>query len=354
MKLIKEWFQRRFSDPQAVMLAIVLVLGFAVVLTTGKILAPVLAALVIAYILNNGVHLLERLHLPHLASVLIVFTVFMTGLILMLFSLLPELLRQSAQLFQLLPAMISKGQALIVELSERYPQAFAQAQVDDLVSGFRSELSGLGQEVLSLSWSSLIGGLTLGVYLVLVPMMVFFFLKDKAKIRDWAKGYLPHDSELVTQVWKEMDCQLGNYINGKFWEIIIVWFATYIGFAILGLQFGMLLAFLAGLSVVVPYVGFVAITLPITLVAYFQFGWTGDFAWVMGVYLIIQALDGNVLVPLLFSEVVNLHPVAIIVAVLFFGGLWGFWGVFFAIPLATLVKAVLNAWPDTPTPSSSA
>jgi len=62
-------------------------------------------------------------------------------------------------------------------------------------------------------------------------------------------------------------------------------------------------------------------------------------------YGIIQALDGNLLVPLLFSEAVNLHPVTIIVAVIFFGGLWGFWGVFFAIPLATLVKAVLNAWP---------
>jgi putative permease len=63
------------------------------------------------------------------------------------------------------------------------------------------------------------------------------------------------------------------------------------------------------------------------------------------VYSIVQALDGNVLVPLLFSEVVNLHPVAIIVAILVFGGLWGFWGVFFAIPLATLVHAILIAWP---------
>lgn len=65
----------------------------------------------------------------------------------------------------------------------------------------------------------------------------------------------------------------------------------------------------------------------------------------MAAYGIIQALDGNVLVPFLFSEVVNLHPVAIIVAVLFFGGLWGLWGVFFAIPLATLIKALLSAWP---------
>jgi putative permease len=71
------------------------------------------------------------------------------------------------------------------------------------------------------------------------------------------------------------------------------------------------------------------------------------------VYGFIQFLDGNLLVPLLFSEVVNLHPVAIIVAVLFFGGIWGFWGVFFAIPLATLVKAVYNAWPRSALTESS-
>jgi putative permease len=68
--------------------------------------------------------------------------------------------------------------------------------------------------------------------------------------------------------------------------------------------------------------------------------------WLFFTYGVIQFFDGNVLVPLLFSEVVNLHPIAIIVAVLLFGGIWGFWGVFFAIPLATLVKAVFNAWPD--------
>jgi hypothetical protein len=68
-------------------------------------------------------------------------------------------------------------------------------------------------------------------------------------------------------------------------------------------------------------------------------------AWVLIVYGIIQGLDGNVLVPLLFSEANDLHPITIILAILVFGGLWGFWGVFFAIPLATLVKAIYNAWP---------
>ena len=87
------------------------------------------------------------------------------------------------------------------------------------------------------------------------------------------------------------------------------------------------------------------VTLPITLVAYFQWGLTPDFVWLLITYGVIQFLDGNVLVPILFSEAVNLHPVAIIVAILVFGGVWGFLGVFFAIPLATLVKALINVWP---------
>jgi putative permease len=65
----------------------------------------------------------------------------------------------------------------------------------------------------------------------------------------------------------------------------------------------------------------------------------------MGAYAVIQLIDGNILAPLLLSEVVNLHPTAVIVALLVFGSIWGFWGIFFAIPLASLVHAVLNAWP---------
>ena len=100
-------------------------------------------------------------------------------------------------------------------------------------------------------------------------------------------------------------------------------------FLFLDLQFALLLGVINGLSVLIPYIGATVVTIPIAAVAFFQFGSSPEFAWLMGAYLIIQALDGNVLVPLLFSEVVNLHPIAIIIAILLFGGLWGFWGVFF-------------------------
>jgi putative permease len=153
-------------------------------------------------------------------------------------------------------------------------------------------------------------------------------------------------------VWHEVNTQIGNYVRGKIWEILLVGSVSYITFVTMGLQYSVLLATLVGLSVVIPYIGAAAVTVPIAAIAWFQWGWSTDFGYVLIAYGIIQALDGNVLVPLLFSEVVNLHPVAIIIAVLVFGGVWGFWGVFFAIPLATLVQAVMRALPrNNPPPA---
>ncbi|NOQ80331.1 MAG: AI-2E family transporter, partial [Gammaproteobacteria bacterium] len=175
-----------------------------------------------------------------------------------------------------------------------------------------------------------------------------FFLKDKDMILGWFMRFFPKDTQLSTQVWYEMDQQIGNYVRGKFWEITIISVMCFITFSFLGLKYALLISILVGLSVVVPYIGATVVTIPVALIAFFQWGWTADFAWLMLAYGIIQALDGNVIVPLLFSEVVNLHPVAIIVAILFFGGLWGFWGVFFAIPLGTLVSSVITVWPSLP------
>ena len=145
-----------------------------------------------------------------------------------------------------------------------------------------------------------------------------------------------------------MNQQIANYVRGKFIEIFVVGGVAYLSFTILGLDFALLLGLAVGLSVVIPYVGAVLVTIPVLLIGFFQWGWGTELFYLSIVYFVIQGLDGNVLVPLLFSEAVKLHPVAIILAVLVFGGLWGFWGIFFAIPLATLVKAISNAWPSPP------
>lgn len=343
--VIINWYRKYFSDPEAVILAILLLGGLAIVVFFGYMLLPLLAGIVIAYLLEGVVTILQRWRLPRSPAVIIVYLVFLAGLLFLILGLLPLLSGQLTQLFQELPNMIAKGQKTFSRLPELYPAFISEAQVKDLMTAIRQMVATFGQNAVSLSLSSIPGLFTVLVYLVLLPVLVFFFLKDKDILLAWVGRYLPKERKLATRVRDEMNEQIGNYVRGKFVEILIVGATTYLVFGFMGLNFGMLLSVFVGLSVIIPFIGAIAVTFPIVIIAFFQWGWGSEFAYVVAAYLVIQALDGNVLVPLLFSEAVNLHPVAIITAVLVFGGIWGVWGVFFAIPLATLVKAVINAWP---------
>ena len=353
MELLKDWFKRSFSDPQVVILGLFLVIGFSVIIGLGRWLAPIFASLVIAYLLYGVVHRLQKLGVPKTLAVVLVFLLFMAILLFLLFGLLPIVTSQLTQLVQQLPDYIVRGQTLLKQIPQNYPQLISEEQMNGIITQFGQEIAGLGQRALGWSLASLGSIVTLVVYLVLMPVLVFFFMKDKDLMINWASQYLPEERTLATTVFTEAEAQIANYVRGKVVEIIIVGAVTYVTFMILGLQYSALLATLVGFSVLIPYVGAAVVTVPIALIAYFQFGWEWGFGNVMIAYAVIQALDGNVLVPILFSEAVNLHPVAIILAILFFGGLWGFWGIFFAIPLATLVQAVIRSWPRAPEAEAS-
>lgn len=346
INIIRNWYERNFSDPQAVILLILLVSGFLIVIYMGGMLAPLLTSIVLAYMLEPAVTLLEKYRLHRLVSVILVCLLFLLLAMMIVLWLIPVLTNQISQLIQDLPKHIEQGRQALLGLPEAYPQIFNEGQVNDILSAISGQIKTIGQKFLSFSLASIPVMFALVIYLFLVPLLIFFFLKDKQVILDWLKQYLPKERGLAAKVWEEMDQQIGNYVRGKIAEIVIVGGVTYIVFLAMGLNYSMLLAVLVGLSVIIPFIGAAAVTIPVVMIAYFQWGWGADFAYVLLAYGIVQALDGNVLVPLLFSEAVNLHPVAIIVAVLVFGGLWGLWGVFFAIPLATLVKAVLHAWPS--------
>jgi putative permease len=345
MHSITNWFKRYFSDPQVVFLAVMLLGLLVVVLFMGNMLAPFIASIIIAYLLEGLVRALERRKVPRLLAVILVFSLFLIFLLIIMFGLFPVVSRQLKQLFDQVPVMFGATQKALLGLPVQYPEFISKKQIEELITALGSEMAQYGQTVLSISWSSVVGLITFLVYLILVPMLVFFFLKDKSTIIAWLHQYLPKNHQLAEKVWNNVDGQIGNYVRGKFWEILIVWAATYLTFSVLNVQFSMLLSVVIGLSVLVPFVGAAVVTVPVILIAWYQFGWSVDAAWVVLAHLVIQGVDGNIIVPLLFSEVVNLHPIAIIVAILVFGGIWGVWGVFFAIPLATLVQAVLTSWP---------
>ncbi len=343
--ILLKWVRRIFPTPQAIALTLLLVVGFLAVIILADMLMPVFASLVIAYLLEGLVETLERRQLPRLAAVVIVFVGFMALLLFTFIALLPLLYHQLAELMQQLPAMVTHGLAMLNRLPESYPNFISHEQINEMIAAIRQQLLNMGQSLVTYSYSSLVNIISIIVYVILVPLLVFFFLKDKENILAWLKQFLPRDIHLTAQVWHNVDAQIGNYIRGKVIEIFIVFGTSYLTFSLLNLNYALLLAVIVGLSVIIPYIGATVVTFPVLIVAYFQWGLSDPFWYITIAYFVIQAFDGMLLVPLLFSEVVNLHPVAIIVAILFFGGLWGFWGVFFAIPLATLVEAVLSAWP---------
>ena len=346
-EMLKAWYRQKFTDPQTVVLLGILLIGFGIIYFFSDLLMPLLIAIVFAYLLEWPIRFFTTtLKLPRWASLIIVLGGFVSLSVFLFMVMLPNLWNQGVTFIKDLPAMFNLLNEWLVALPEHYPELIDYTTLDSIMTTLRSKILGFGDSLLAFSLNSLVSLVGLGIYAFLVPLMVFFLLKDKELFIKSFSRFLPQNRRLANRVWGEMQQQIANYIRGKFLEILIVGVATYIIFLFFGLRYPLLLSVAVGLSVLVPYIGAVLVAVPVTLVALFQFGLSPDFYYVLLAFVISQLLDGNLVVPFLFSEAVNLHPLTIIVAVIIFGGLWGFWGVFFAIPLATLVKAVVNALPS--------
>ena len=344
MDLLRDWYNIIARNNQLAMLLVLLGVGTAFVVATAEMLAPFYGAVTIAYVMDVAMRALQRRGMSRKGSLALVYGIFI-AVILALFGLLPILGRQLAQFVGQFPQFIAKFQDIVHHLPERYPTLVTADQLDDGIDELRSEMLGMSQNLARYLRATVIGLVTALVYLIIVPVMIFFLLKDKDRIIAWLASFLPEHHELAAAVWRDVNRQLQSFVGGKVLQMLIVGVVSYIVFAIIQLNYAPLLAVIISVAVMIPYVGAAAATVPVAAVALLQWGVSLDAAIAVGAYLIIHALDGNVLVPLLFSEAVAIHPVAIIIAILFFGGIWGVWGVFFAIPLAVLVKAVITAWP---------
>lgn len=348
LNVLKNWYRRYFSDPEATILLFTVLVILAIFMFFGHMLLPVFVSVVLAYLLDGSVKRLERWKVPHILAVSIVFLLFLGAVFVALFWLMPIIWAQLTNLLNEIPTMFGSGQSLLTELPKRYPRFISADQITYAMTTVKTEVGNMGKVVVSYSLSMIPNLIELVVYVVLVPLLVFFFLKDDSRILNWCAQFLPRKRNVINRVWAEVNNQIGNYVRARVVEMIIVGLVSAITFKVMGLQYAILLGVLVGVSAIVPYIGAVVSTIPIVIIAILQWGWSAQFAYLIIAYTVISLLDSNVLVPLLFSESMDLHPVAVIIAVIFFGAIWGFWGVFFAIPLATVVKTVLKEWPRTP------
>ena len=345
IKILKDWYDANFTDPNQVSLALILLFSIIITYVLIETISPILVAIVLAYMLEGLVqNLMRATNIVRNISVIFVFLIFLITSILTLFMLLPLLLDQLTLFVKSLPDIFNKSKEFILGLydeNEYIPKDY----IESIFLGLQGETSKLGNSIFAFSLASAGGLFAIIVYTILVPIMIFFMLFDKEAIYNWLSRFFPKKLDLTQKAYSELNLKIGNYIRCKFIEIIIVWISSFILFIALDLNYSLLLSFLCGVSVIIPYVGMIAVTIPIILVSYFQWGLASEFWYVIIGHLIIQAIDGNVVVPILFSDAVNIHPFAILLSILFFGSIWGVWGVFFAIPLAVLISTILNVWP---------
>ncbi len=342
---LRIWINRYLGDEEAVLLTAIIALSLVVIWFLGEILAPFLVSLIVAYILQGPMRSLVRRGIPHNFAVAITYLGFLGILVGSVLFLVPVVVSEVRLIAVDFPAIISGGEQLFRQLMESGSNYASEDMLNSLFGQLNQIALVNGEKLLAYSLGQIPGLLTLTVYGALVLILVFFILKDWKGLGLGVKNFLPTHRGAMRQIWVEMDQQLSSYLRGKVVEIIIVGVVSYVVFALFGLRYALLLALLVGLSVLVPFVGAFAVTIPVSLVALFQWGLQPITLYLVLAYVVLQILDGNVLVPVLFSEAVNLHPVMIILAILVFGGIWGIWGIFFAIPLATLIKALILAWP---------
>jgi len=343
---ISSWFKRNFSDPAAVGLFFTIVFLFLFLEFFGHFFLPVIISIVLAYLLLSVVRFLERCYVPHFLAVIIVFLLFIGLVGFGLFFLLPEIVRQLQNLIIESPGAFSSTQNWLHQMMQKYPTVFSDAHLQQSIVFLQQQISHMGQLVLKYLWTLIPNIITAVLYFILVPLLLFFFLKDSRAIMSWFTRFLPKHRSLVTTVGLKINQKIGCYVRGRVIEIIVIAIISAIVFFILKMQYAILLGVLVGLSVIIPYIGAVIVTIPVCIVALMQWGMSPHFFYLLIAYAGIITFDANVLMPMLFSEAMDLHPIVIILSVLVFGGLWGFWGVFFAIPLATVGDVILRAWPD--------
>ncbi len=341
----KNIFRRIFSNEETVIFFLIILSTLILFSLFIEVLTPFIISIVVAYLLVGLQKKIETYGVAQPLSTIIAFSVFIIVGAAMFTWLIPLLYVQLQSFVLDIPRLFNEFLNFVSTIPAAFPDLVNSDQISVFFQAVSSELSSITQNIVKSSISGIQSTITVLLYIILFPILVYFFLFDRKNIIEGCLRIIPGDRAMLSQVWSEMDVQLSNYVRGKVLEIFVVGIAAAILFASFGLNYGALLAVLVGLSVLIPYVGAFSITIPIVIIGLLQFGLGTQFYLLIGLYLLLQFLDGNLLVPIIFSEAVKLHPIVIILAVFIFGSLFGFWGVFFSIPLATFIKAVWNAWP---------
>ncbi|SEW23900.1 Predicted PurR-regulated permease PerM [Cognatiyoonia koreensis] len=314
----------------------------------GDVILPFVLGGAIAYCLDPIADRLEKLGCSRVLSVAIITLVAALFFLLLVLLVIPTLVRETTGLVQQIPTLIDKLQAT---LSERFPS------LEDQSSTIRQQLDKLaglvqerGGELVNTLFSGALGILNVLVLIVIVPVVAFYLLLDWDNMVAKIDELLPRDHvDTIRRLGREMDNTLASFIRGQGTVCVVLGVYYAIALTIAGLNFGLVIGFVAGLISFIPYVG--ALVGGVLAVGLALFQWWGGIPlddggtatnWVRigivaAVFMLGQFLEGNILTPKLVGNSVGLHPVWLLFALSVFGSLFGFVGMLVAVPVAALL-----------------
>ena len=315
---------------------------FLLLYALGDQLLPFFLGAAIAYFLDPVADWLEAHGCSRgVATAIITISAIIVFVIVVLL-VIPTLVQQAVQLFNAAPEIARNSGTF---LSERFPSL-----LDD-GSTVRKSLDALGQtiserggQLLNSALTSAASVINIIVLFVIVPVVAVYMLLDWDRMVARVDNLLPRDhAPVIRQLAHEIDATLAGFIRGMGTVSLILGTYYAVALMLVGLQFGLVVGFVAGLLTFIPYVGaLVGGALAIGL-ALFQF-W-GEWGWiaaVAGVFMVGQVVEGNFLTPKLVGNSVGLHPVWLILALTVFGTLFGFVGMLVAVPMAAALGVIVR------------
>jgi predicted PurR-regulated permease PerM len=309
------------------------------------ILLPFVAGLALAYLQTPLADRLERLGLNRTAAALLIVGLVVLSFILLALLLVPILAEQGAALIAGIPTYVARLQALLSDSGPPWLHQFLSGgDAAKTMSELVTQGAGYMTALLRSLWS---GGRALASFisvLVVMPVVTFYLICDWHEMVATLDGWVPLQyRETVHRLVREIDAAISGFLRGQTAVCLIVGTYYAVALSLMGLNFGLLIGLTAGVLTFMPYVGSMAGLLIAASVAVGQFWpqWT-SIATVVGIFLVGQFVEGNVLAPKLVGDHVGLHPVWLIFAMFAFGYLLGFVGLLIAVPLAAAIAVLFR------------
>jgi predicted PurR-regulated permease PerM len=317
------------------------------ILSLGPVLTPFFAAAILAYVLAPGVTWLESKRLPRLAAVIVMMLLCLLVLLALVLVILPILQQEIAQLRPRLPTLFTSVSEQLLPWLEKTLNIRIKLDSASWKDWLTKHLASSGDDWAAALFSTLKSGwgsaLTLIGVIFLMPVGLFFFLLDWPKFMQSLRDLLPPRwQEQVLEVLDEVDHLLGQYLRGQIKVMLVL--ALYYSLALFaaGFKLWLPIGVLTGILIAIPYIGF-ALGLSFALIdGMLQLGPLQGLVLVAVIYGIGQVLEGFFLTPRLVGEQIGLHPLAVIIALLAFGFVFGLTGVLLALPLSAILAVALR------------